>query len=99
MGYGVYHVGRRGPTTYNSCGVIRWDGGVSFTIQARHGCIGCSAAHFWDQGPFHQRLAGFPGLSIETTADQIGLALGAATVAGSATHAVMMNMRKRADIG
>lgn len=98
-GYCLYKMGCRGPTTYNSCGVIRWNGGVSFPIQAGHGCIGCSEANFWDQGPFYQRLAGFPGFGIETTADQIGLGLGAATVAGIAAHAVMTNIKKRADIG
>ncbi len=98
-GYCLYKMGCRGPTTYNACGVIRWNGGVSFPIQSGHGCIGCSESNFWDQGPFYQRLGGFPGFGIETTADQIGLGLGAATVAGIAAHAVMTNIRKRHDIG
>jgi hydrogenase small subunit len=68
-GYCLYKMGCRGPTTYNSCGVIRWNGGVSFPIQAGHGCIGCSESNFWDQGPFYERLAKFPGFGIESTAD------------------------------
>jgi len=98
-GYCLYKMGCRGPTTYNSCGVIRWNNGVSYPIQSGHGCIGCSEAGFWDNGPFYQRLAGFPGFGIETTADQIGLAVGAATVAGAAAHAVLTNVRKHHDIG
>jgi hydrogenase small subunit len=98
-GYCLYKMGCRGPTTYNSCGVIRWNNGVSYPIQSGHGCIGCSEAGFWDNGPFYQRLAGFPGFGIETTADQIGLAVGAATIAGAAAHAVLTNVRKQHEIG
>ena len=98
-GFCLYKMGCRGPTTYNSCGVMRWNNGVSYPIQSGHGCIGCSAAGFWDNGPFYQRLAGFPGFGIETTADQIGLTVGAATVAGAAAHAVLTNVRKHHDIG
>ena len=98
-GYCLYKMGCRGPTTYNSCGVMRWNNGVSYPIQSGHGCIGCSEAGFWDNGPFYQRLASFPGFGIETTADQIGLAVGAAAVAGAAAHAVLTNVRKRHGIG
>lgn len=94
-GYCLYKVGCRGPVTYNACGVIRWNGGVSFPIQSGHGCIGCSEANFWDNGPFYHHLPSFPGFGIETTADNIGLGVGAATVAGVAAHAVVTNIRKR----
>ena len=98
-GFCLYKVGCRGPTTYNSCGIIRWNNGVSYPIQSGHGCIGCSEAQFWDNGPFYQRLAGFPGFGIETTADKIGLAVGAAAVAGAAAHAILTNVRKHRTIG
>lgn len=98
-GYCLYKVGCRGPTTYNSCGIIRWNNGTSYPIQSGHGCIGCSEAGFWDQGPFYKRLAGFPGFGIETTADRIGIGLGIATAAGIAGHAAMTNIRKRKTIG
>jgi len=93
-GYCLYKVGCRGPVTYNACGVMRWNGGVSYPIQSGHGCIGCSEAHFWDNGPFYQHLASFPGFGIETTADTIGLTVGAVTAAGIAAHAVVTNIRK-----
>ena len=80
-------------------GVIRWNGGVSFPIQAGHGCIGCSESNFWDQGPFYERLAKFPGFGIEATADQAGAIAGAVTAAGIAGHALLTNIRKRAEIG
>ncbi len=94
-GYCLYKMGCRGPVTYNSCGVIRWNNGVSYPIQSGHGCIGCSEANFWDNGPFYQHLASFPGFGIETTADTVGVAVGAATVAGMAAHAISTNIRKR----
>ena len=94
-GYCLYKVGCRGPVTYNACGVTRWNNGVSYPIQSGHGCIGCSEANFWDNGPFYRHLAAFPGFGIETTADTIGVAVGAVTAAGIALHAVTTNIRKR----
>ncbi len=93
-GYCLYKVGCRGPVTYNACAVTKWNGGVSYPIQSGHGCIGCSEANFWDNGPFYQHLPSFPGFGIETTADQIGLAAGLITVAGIAAHAISTNIRK-----
>ena len=98
-GYCLYKMGCRGPTTYNSCGTIRWNGGVSFPIQSGHGCIGCSESNFWDNGPFYQRLPSFPGFGIEATADTVGVAALGVAAAGVAAHAVMTNVRKRHEIG
>jgi len=94
-GYCLYKVGCRGPVTYNACAVTRWNNGVSYPIQSGHPCIGCSEERFWDNGPFYQHLASFPGFGIETTADKIGIAVGAVTVAGIAAHAITTNIRKR----
>jgi hydrogenase small subunit len=88
-------MGCRGPVTYNACGVMRWNGGVSFPIQSGHGCIGCSEGNFWDNGPFYRHLPSFPGFGIETTADKVGVVAGAATVVGIAAHAISTNIRKR----
>ena len=93
-GYCLYKMGCRGPVTYNSCGVMRWNGGVSFPIQSGHGCIGCSEGNFWDNGPFYQHLPNFPGFGIETTADKVGVGLAAVTAVGVAAHAISTNIRK-----
>lgn len=98
-GYCLYKMGCRGPSTYNSCGTIRWNGGVSFPIQSGHPCIGCSEANFWDNGPFYQRLSNLPGFGIEETADKVGLAALGVAAGGAAVHAVMTNVRKRRGIG
>lgn len=98
-GYCLYKMGCRGPTTYNACSTIRWNGGVSFPIQAGHGCIGCSEDNFWDNGPFYQRLS-YVGtaLGVEATADTIGGTAAAVVGAGVAAHAaasVIKVVRKR----
>jgi len=97
-GYCLYKMGCKGPNTYNSCGVIKWNNGVSFPIQSGHPCIGCSEANFWDNGPFYQHLANFPGFGIESTADKVGLGLGIATAVGVTAHAISTNITKRREI-
>ena len=94
-GYCLYKMGCKGPVTYNACGVIRWNNGVSFPIQSGHPCIGCSEENFWDNGGFYKRLPNFPGFGIESNADKVGLGLGIATGVGVAAHAVVTNIRKR----
>jgi hydrogenase small subunit len=94
-GYCLYKVGCKGPSTYNSCGVIKWNNGVSFPIQSGHPCIGCSEANFWDNGPFYRRMPEFPGFGIESSADKVGVALGVATAAGITAHAITTNIRKK----
>jgi hydrogenase small subunit len=94
-GYCLYKMGCRGPVTYNSCGIIRWNDGVSYPIQSGHNCIGCPEENFWDNGPFYRHLASFPGFGIETTADTVGTVLGIGTAVGIGAHAVANNVRKR----
>ena len=97
-GYCLYKMGCKGPVTYNSCGIIRWNDGTSYPIQSGHPCIGCAEEGFWDKGPFYTHLPEVAGFGIETTADKIGLGLGIATAAGIAGHAVVTNIRKRKEI-
>ncbi len=97
-GYCLYKLGCRGPVTYNACSVTRWNEGTSNPIQSGHPCIGCSEDGFWDNEPFYQHLASFPGFGIESTADTLGTAVGVATVAGVAAHAVLTTIRKRSVI-
>lgn len=94
-GYCLYKVGCKGPNTYNACGIIKWNEGTSFPIQSGHPCIGCSEDGFWDKDPLYKRIPSINGFGIEATADEIGLVIGAATVAGVAAHAVATNIRKK----
>jgi hydrogenase small subunit len=97
-GYCLYKVGCKGPVTYNSCGIIKWNDGTSYPIQSGHPCIGCAEAGFWDNGPFYRHLPSFAGFGIESTADKIGVGLGIATAAGIAAHALVTNIRKHKEI-
>jgi len=97
-GYCLYKVGCRGPSTYNACGIIKWNAGTSYPIQSGHPCLGCSEEGFWDKGNLYEREAALHAFGIEATADKIGLALGAATAAGIALHAIGTNIAKRKQI-
>jgi hydrogenase small subunit len=93
-GYCLYKVGCKGPSTYNACGVMRWNNGVSFPIQSGHGCFGCSEENFWDNGPIYRQMASFPGFGIESNADKIGMAAAGLTAAGIVAHAIGTNLSK-----
>jgi hydrogenase small subunit len=97
-GYCLYNVGCKGPTTYNACGVMKWNGGTSYPIQSGHGCIGCSEENYWDNGRLYDRASSFAGFGIEASADNIGkIALGATGLA-IAAHAVATNFGKKESI-
>ncbi len=94
-GYCLYKVGCKGPSTYNACGVMKWNNGTSFPIQSGHGCIGCSEENYWDNGRLYDRASSFAGFGIEANADTFGkVALGLTGVA-LAGHAVMTNIKKK----
>ncbi len=97
-GYCLYKVGCRGPMTYNACGTIKWNNGVSYPIQSGHGCIGCSEDNFWDNGPFYERLTNVPGFGIEETADKVGAIATGVVGAGVVAHAVAANIKKRKEL-
>ncbi len=93
-GYCLYKMGCKGPSTYNACGVTKWNGGTSFPIQSGHPCIGCSEANFWDNGGLYERASAFPGFGIEASADDLGkIALGVTGVA-IGVHAIATNIGK-----
>lgn len=94
-GYCLYKMGCRGPVTYNACGVIGWNNGVSFPIKSGHPCIGCSEDDFWDNSPFYQHLGGVTELNAEQTADKIGATLTVGVGVGIAAHAIATNIRKK----
>lgn len=97
-GYCLYKVGCKGPMTYNSCGNIKWNNGVSYPIQSGHGCIGCSEENFWDNGPFYERITKIPGFAVESNADTVGKVAAGALVAGVALHAIGANISKRKEL-
>ncbi|MBN8837762.1 MAG: hydrogenase small subunit [Sphingobacteriia bacterium] len=94
-GYCLYKVGCKGPSTYNACGVMKWNNGTSYPIQSGHPCIGCSEENYWDNGRLYERASSFAGFGIEATADNIGKAALAATGVAVAAHAIATNVRKK----
>ena len=90
LGYCLYKVGCKGPTSYNACSAIRWNEGLSWPVQSGHGCIGCSEPNFFDKGSFYEH-------GIEATADKVGLAtLGVVGVAAAAHVAMSAVSQARA---
>jgi hydrogenase small subunit len=95
-GWCLYKMGCKGPTTHHNCSIVRWNGGTSWPVGAGHGCIGCSEPEFWDANtPFYNRLPGIPGFGLQTTAEEIGLGIVAATAAGFAVHGVAAIVAER----
>lgn len=97
-GYCLYKVGCKGPSTYNACGTIRWNGGVSYPIQSGHGCFGCSEDNFWDNGPIYKRLTNVPGFGIEANADKIGMVATGAVAGAAVAHSVASTVAKRKEM-
>lgn len=97
-GYCLYKVGCKGPSTYNACGVMKWNGGVSYPIQSGHGCIGCSEENYWDNGRLYDRASSFAGFGIESDADTIGKVALGTTLVALAGHAVATNIGKKKSI-
>jgi hydrogenase small subunit len=95
-GWCLYKMGCRGPTTYNSCSNFKWNNGVSWPVGSGHGCIGCSEANFWDNGPFYQRLTNIPVPGIEATPDKIGKTLVTVAAVGAAAHLASVVVRNEA---
>ena len=97
-GYCLYKVGCKGPMTYNACGTIKWNNGVSYPIQSGHGCFGCSEDNFWDNGPIYERLTGLHGFGIESSADTIGKVAAGVVAGGVAVHAITANILKKKEL-
>ena len=89
QGWCLYEMGCKGPETFSPCPVFMWNGHTSFPIGAGHPCIGCTEPYFWDtMSPFYTRLPNVAGVSVERTADVVGLSLAAGAAAGVLAHAV-----------
>ncbi|WP_042355359.1 hydrogenase small subunit [Bacillus rubiinfantis] len=97
QGYCLYKVGCKGPTTYNACAEMRWNGGVSYPIQSGNPCIGCAEKNFWDNGPFFTRRAKIPGTQTIINPDSVGLAAIGLTTAGIAVHAAGTVAKRKMD--
>lgn len=98
-GFCLYKMGCKGPTTYNACSTVRWNGGVSFPIQSGHGCLGCSEDGFWDNGSFYSRLTNINQFGIEANADTVGMAAAGVVGAAIAVHAAATAVKRASSKG
>ena len=79
-GWCLYRLGCKGPMTYNACATMKWNGGMSWPVEAGAPCLGCSEPDFWDAGGFYKALSVPPGKAGDTllAAGAIGAAAGLA---------------------
>jgi len=85
----LFKVGCKGPVTYAPCPTNKWNGRVSWCVNAGP-CTGCSEDNFWNTlTPFGQPVPNVPvpglaGMSAQT----IGLGLAGVTAVGLGAHLV-----------
>jgi hydrogenase small subunit len=95
QGWCLYEMGCKGPETFSPCPIFMWNGHTNFPIGAGHPCIGCTEPYFWDtMSPFYTRLPNVAGVSVERTADLVGLSLAAGAAAGVLAHAAATQLHQ-----
>jgi hydrogenase small subunit len=90
-GWCLFKLGCKGPVTYNACATVKWNNGISYPIEAGHGCIGCAEPNFWDHGGFYDALS----VTRWGTPKNVAIAA-AAGVAIGATAAVLARRKQAA---
>lgn len=88
-GYCLYKLGCKGPTTYNACASLKWNGGTSWPVQSGHPCLGCSQPDFWDGGGFYQGQGAAlrkPGLAALGGAAAVGIVAGGGVAAANSRN-------------
>ncbi|MCG6897218.1 MAG: hydrogenase small subunit [Thiocapsa sp.] len=87
LGWCLYQLGCKGPSTYNACATMRWNDGTSWPVEAGHPCLGCAEPSFWDAGGFYQAL------SVPTSAS--GMTVLGAGAAGALVGGAVAALAKR----
>jgi hydrogenase small subunit len=96
LGWCLYYMGCKGAAAYQNCPTVKYNERTSWPVQSGHGCIACAAPHFWDEmTPFYRRLPQPYGITVETTADKVGLAVTSATVGGIFIHTIARLLKRK----
>ena len=106
-GYCLYPLGCRGPQTYANCGVVMWNHGRSWCVQAGSPCIGCCEADpmnpkdNWVQAntPFYKRHRDLRIGNWVVQPQTIGLGLAGIVAAALVVHGFGMKLTGRMDGG
>jgi len=89
-GWCLYKMGCKGPYTYANCSKVKFNDGISWPVQAGHGCMGCTEPAFWDtMAPFEKPISEKTIGGGEKTADKVGAALLGLGVSGMAAHGIV----------
>jgi hydrogenase small subunit len=84
----MLELGCRGPYSHCDASTRLWNNGVNWCIKSGGTCIGCTEPEFPD-GPIYKRPEDINlGPRTGVSADTVGIALGALTVAGIAGHLI-----------
>ncbi|NLK52123.1 MAG: hydrogenase small subunit [Syntrophomonadaceae bacterium] len=84
----LLEIGCRGPYAHCDATYRQWNHGMNSCIRCGGPCIGCTEPGFPD-GPVYERLPEFSfGPQTKVSADTVGIALGALTVAGIGGHLI-----------
>lgn len=85
MGYCLYKMGCKGPTTQTNCPIVRWNRRASWCVESGSPCIGCGGLNWVDNNaPFLSRMADVGTFDPET----IGMVVGGAALAGLVVHGI-----------
>ncbi|WP_418791229.1 hydrogenase small subunit [Phosphitispora sp. TUW77] len=83
----LLQIGCKGPLSHGDCPTRLWNGASSWCVNTNAPCIGCTDPSFPELTmPFYKRMPEIQGPGITSTADAIGLGVGAVTAAGLAVH-------------
>ncbi|MBK1722263.1 hydrogenase small subunit [Thiocystis violacea] len=92
-GWCLYRLGCKGPTTYNACATMKWNGGTSWPIESGHPCLGCSEPSFWDGGGFYEPVS----VPLTANAGTLLTAGAVGAVVGGGSAALAKHGVKKAD--
>jgi hydrogenase small subunit len=86
LGYCLYKMGCKGPTTLTNCPIVKWNRRVSWCVESGSPCIGCGSPDWVDSNtPFLSRQA---DVGTRVAPETIGLVAAGAALAGLVVHGV-----------
>jgi hydrogenase small subunit len=97
LGYCLYKMGCKGPTTLTDCPITRWNRRASWCVEAGSPCIGCGSQLWVDNNaPFLSRMADVGG---RVDPETIGMVAGGAALAGLVVHGIAQTFTGRMGTG